>query len=390
MSGGERQVRVDALAGQGVQVGDGNTQHNYYSLEHGTAEAGTLVVGDVPQEPAAFQPRPELMKALRAAGGRRVSVVFAVTGTRGVGKTQVAAAWARRRIRDRWRLVAWVDASDEASVLAGLSQLAAAAGKGDAEEDARLLATRVRHWLEADGARRLLVFDNAVDLDVLRPLLPAGGAAQVIITSNQRSAGNLGRPVPVDVFSEGQALAFLSERTGLDDDAGARELATELGFLPLGLAQAAALIAREHLSYRTYVERLRALPVGRYLGRVAGDAYPHRLAEAITLSLRAVEARDSSGACRRLMGLVSVLSEAGVPRRVLHLATSAGIFGDDPVGEVEADEATGALADMSLLGFTVEDSIVAHRLVMRVVRERLDAEEELPRLWLGQRGCWRA
>jgi hypothetical protein len=50
---------------------------------------------------------------------------------------------------------------------------AVAAGVGTAGEDARVLAAGVRHWLEAHGERRLLVFDNAVDLDVLRPFLPA-------------------------------------------------------------------------------------------------------------------------------------------------------------------------------------------------------------------------
>jgi hypothetical protein len=79
----------------------------------------------------------------------------------GVGKTQIAAAYARRRIAEGSRLVAWVDASEEASLLAGLGQVATAAGIGAAGEDARVLAAGVRHWLEADGERRLLVFDNA-------------------------------------------------------------------------------------------------------------------------------------------------------------------------------------------------------------------------------------
>jgi tetratricopeptide (TPR) repeat protein len=47
-------------------------------------------------------------------------------------------------------------------------------------------------------------------------------------------------------------------------------------------------------------------------------------------------------------------------------------------GAAEGDAAAGGLADASLLGFTADDSVVAHRLVMRVARERLAAEGGLP------------
>jgi tetratricopeptide (TPR) repeat protein len=350
-----------------------------------------LVVGDVPQEPAAFQARAGLMEVLGRETGQRVSVVFAVTGIRGVGKTQVAAAYARRRIADGWRLVAWVDAGDTAQVLAGLAQVAIAAGVGPAGEDAQVLAAGVRHWLEADGARRLVVFDNAADLDGLRPFVPASGAAQVVITSNRQAAAGLGTGVPVEVFTGEEALAFLAERTGLDDSAGARELANELGFLPLGLAQAAALIAREYLGYSRYLERLRAVTIAQYLARVEGDAYRYRVAEAIVLSLRAVEDADSSGRCAEVMSLVSVLAETGMSRRLLHAAArdvpvsrrllhaaARNVPGVGPAGAAAIDAMAGRLVDASLVGFSLDDSLVAHRLVMRVVREQLIADGKLP------------
>ena len=55
------------------------------------------------------------------------------------------------------------------------------------------------------------------------------------------------------MFTSEEARAFLAEPTALADD----EEAAELGYLPLALAQAAAMITGQQLSYGTYLERLR-------------------------------------------------------------------------------------------------------------------------------------
>src|SRR5258708_23208978 len=170
----------------------------------------------------------------------------------------------------------------------------------------------------------LVAFDNAVDIDGLRPFVLAAGAAQVVITSTRQAAGNLGPGVAVDVFAETEALALQATRTGLDDDAGARHLAAEMGRLPLGLAQAAAVIAPQRLGYDTYLERLRAVRLDDYLERVEGDPYPHRVAEAVVLSLGAADAADPLGAGRGIMDLMAILSSAGVSRRILHSAAAGG------------------------------------------------------------------
>ena len=117
------------------------------------------------------------------------------------------------------------------------------------------------------------------------------------------------------MFTEPEALSFLAQRTGRSDDAGARELAGELGFLPLALAQAAAVIAAQHLDYPAYLARLRAVPVQDSLKRTTGEPYPHGVAEAIVLALDAAADGDQTGLCLGLINVVALLSAAGVSRR---------------------------------------------------------------------------
>jgi tetratricopeptide (TPR) repeat protein len=385
-------VRAELQGAQGAQVGQHNKTYNvWYSGALGPAVSGIavgpVVAGEIPQEPPAFQPREDLLADLRAAGPR-VSVVYAVTGMRGVGKTQLAAAFARECAAAGWRLVAWVDAQDAGSVLAGLAVVAARLGIA-ASAGAQDAAVAVRNWLEADGESCLLVLDNAADLGALRRFVPAVGKSRVVVTTTGQAVGARAAQVPVGAYSESEGLAFLAERTGLASDAGARAVAEELGWLPLGLAQAGAVIAAQRLSYAVYLERLRQIPVGEYLTAGPGDAYPRGVAEAVLLSLDTMASDDAvGGVCRAVLDVVAVLSPAGVSRSLLHGAAGPGVL-PSLTGAQErrlVDEAIGRLASGSLLSFSGDgDSVTAHRLVMRVVRER--AARKGTQVPLGMRAC---
>ena len=357
-----------------LTAGHDLTVHNYYTAharEQERVASGPVVVGDVPQQPPGFQPRAELLEMLDAAGPG-VTVVSAVTGMRGVGKTQLAAAYARAKLAEGWRLVAWVNAEDSAVLAGGLEAVAEAVGlAGQGGDPGRM----VRHWLEASGERCLLVFDNATDPDLLRLYLPAMGAARVLITSNRQSMAELGTPVGVEVFTAGEAVTFLVERTGAADQAGAGAVARELGYLPLALAQAAAVIRGQHLGYGTYLERLRAFPVAKYLTRGPGQPYPRGVAEAVLLSVEAVRADDGADVCVGVLELMSVLSAAGVRRDLLNAVGQAGALGSRSgtgMGVAAVDEALGRLAEWSLLAFSLDgQSVIGHRLVLRVIRDSL-------------------
>jgi hypothetical protein len=137
---------IEVSGGLGVLAVSGSGQVNQYigtyiasqQLPAG-AGPGSVVSGEVPQQAPAFQPRDELVARL---GGRGpgVTLVRSVTGMRGVGKTQVAAAYARSRIEAGWRLVAWVDAGDMAKVLGGLAVVAAAAATSRSAPGCKLVS----------------------------------------------------------------------------------------------------------------------------------------------------------------------------------------------------------------------------------------------------------
>ena len=161
------------------------------------AASHQVVVGEIPVEPPGFQPRAGLLAELDRAGAR-VSVIHAGTGLHGLGATQLAAAYARAKLEAGWRLVAWVNGADTGSLLAGLAAVADAAGLTDDDSGRGITdaAATVRHWLETDGDRCLLVFDDVSDPEVLRAFIPARGTARVLITSTRQVGSGSGERRP--------------------------------------------------------------------------------------------------------------------------------------------------------------------------------------------------
>jgi tetratricopeptide (TPR) repeat protein len=351
-----------------------------YAAESSAWRTDQVVVGDIPAPRPGLQPRPALLAQLNRAD-QRPQVVL--TGTSGVGKTQLAAACARVRMANNWRLIAWVNARDRDTLRAGLNAVAEATGLsvGGSRPGAADAGQAVRDWLEADGSRRLLVFDGVEDPVLLRPFVPAAGAALVLITMAREPMAEHGTRVPVDVFSAEEALALLDGRTGLADEAGALKLAAELGHLPLVLDQAAAVIAGQHLGYAAYLAKLRALPTAGYLARGEdGEEQPSSpgMAAAVQLSVEAASAADPLGVCTGVMELLAVLSPTVVRRDLLRAAGQAGTLlgGGRRVAAPMVDQALERLNERSLLGLSLDGQAVSmHCLVAEVVRG-----------WLARRG----
>jgi len=293
-----------------------------------------LVVGEIPREPPGFVARDAVDALEQALSKQSCAVVCALTGMRGIGKTHVAGAYARERVAQGWRLVGWVDAETRDGLLAGLVRLAARLGVPE-EGDSLKTAKDLRDHLSTWAGPGLLVFDNATDPDGLRPLLPATGDIKIVITTTDTRFDGFGSLIAIPTFSRTQSLSYLQDETGLDDKTGATAVAQELGDLPVALAHAAHKIrSNKQLTYSTYLEELRRVPLTQFFDRRPGEDYRISVDAALLLSIQAAETDDSSGLTETLLRVIAALSPDGVRRELIGGLDIGGL-----VGEVRAVDA---------------------------------------------------
>lgn len=184
------------------------------------------------------------------------TVISAVAGTAGVGKTALAIHWAHR-IRDRFPdgdLYVNLRGFDPGpptppgQVLDGfLRAFDIAPDRIPAGLDNR--AGLLRSLLHE--RRVLLVLDNAASPEQVRPLLPNAPGCLVIVTSRRNLSGLVARDgarrITLDMLTEAEAIALLEKIIGADRIAVEPEAITELArlcvYLPLALRIAAERVA---------------------------------------------------------------------------------------------------------------------------------------------------
>ncbi|MEU8630149.1 tetratricopeptide repeat protein [Streptomyces sp. NPDC048669] len=244
------------------------TEHHHHSV----AWAGPDSVRHPPigRAPAILRDRGELVGRLKEAVTEGAgSTVFVLHGLGGCGKTAVACALFEHATRERGRLGLWVNASDQASLRAGMLAVAADRGAGDGELMAarnglRAAADLVWDHLDRSDVPWLLVLDNADDPAVLRDggWLRTSPRGTVLVTTRQ-AAGHwwpAAELLYVDVLPReeaAQVLRDLAPGTGSAEDAAA--IADSLGRLPLALTLAGGFLAHQVIAPWTMEEYGRRL-----------------------------------------------------------------------------------------------------------------------------------
>ena len=240
-----------------------------------------------------------------------------IHGLGGVGKTQVALEYAHR-FRADYDIIWWMNCGQAQYVDASLAdlgqQLREAFGVSVPEEGGVTEVCQQVLQMLSEGLpdkRWLLIYDNAEDVEQLRPLMPGGGG-HVLITSQNEQWQDIGTSLEVDKFQPEESVSHLRRRMHGINEADADRIAGILQDIPLAVAAAGALLAVTGMSVDRIPgaagtgRRRRTYPAGHPL-----RAYPPAVAKAWNLSLDELETRSVAAA--RLLGICSVMAPDDQP-----------------------------------------------------------------------------
>jgi tetratricopeptide (TPR) repeat protein len=338
--------------------------------------------------PTHFMGREDSLAAIEKALSRyegRVAIT-ALPGLRGVGKTTLAAAYAERH-RNDYRATWWIRAQTESTMRADLVGLGVRLGWVAADEKEEPALAAVEERLRHEGEGVLLIYDNAVDANVLKPYLPPGGTVRVLVTSNAHAWRGIAEPVEIRLWPKEIGADYLIARTGRSAErVAAEELSETLGGLPLAHEQAAAYCERLAIPLAEYRKRFAATPA-RMLDteRDAPAEYHDRLTVAKTFGLAIDEAAKLHAAAEPLIVHAALLAPEAIP--LFLFAEAREKFGE-PLATVlngdGLDEAVAALRAFALVDHETiaderdptitTDSIRLHRLVRQVAAMRREGE----------------
>ncbi|MCL7427082.1 tetratricopeptide repeat protein [Streptomyces sp. YS415] len=333
-----------------------------------------------------------------------VASVGVVVGMGGVGKTQLAAHYARSLWRSvQLDVLVWITAATGGAVVEGYAA-AAAEIVGIDEIDPARAAAMFLAWLEPKAGQKpcrwLVVLDDVsdpADMDGWWP--PASPTGRVLVTTRRQDAAlTTGRRhIPVGVFTPGESLAYLTHALPPSEaPAQLAALAQDLGHLPLALSQAAAYLTDTTTPVAEYRQLLRSRT---QLCDAAPDKLPdgQRLAVAATWSLsieHAARLRPPDLA-RPLLQLAAFLDPNAIPEAVLtsrparaylagHRSRARATDATDEspeqpeVPEHEARLALSTLRRLSLIQHdptTPQTAVRVHQLLQRAVRDTLTPDQ---------------
>jgi hypothetical protein len=350
----------------------------------GTAGGAGLAAVSSPA-PTLLAPRPPVLVGregllaglddrLAAAETQSGPRMVALRGPGGAGKTSVAVEYAHRHLPEVgmcWQF----PAEDPTLLAAGFAELAGRLGVRELADPHDPVAA-VHAVLARREAEWLVVFDNAPGWASVEAFVPPSGQGRVLITSQDRHWPCC-QAVDVPVLDPEVAADFLVTRADDADRPAARDLALELGGLPLALELAAAYMEATATTLAAYLPMFRDRQAA-LLARGDAAELPAQVAAASGLALSRLDAESPAGA--GLLRLLVFLAPEPVPLAPLlatgNAAGSLPAAAADAIGPLLGDpvasqDAITALRRFGMASPAGNGQVLVHPLVQAAIRAQL-------------------
>jgi tetratricopeptide (TPR) repeat protein len=310
----------------------------------------------------------------------------AISGLGGIGKTQLALAYAYRYHQD-YTVAWWVRAESTETLNSSYIALAERLRLPEREaKEPNIIVQAIKTWLQIHRDW-LLILDNADELALLSDFLPPSVGGHLLLTTRATATGRLAQRLEIDTLLPEYGALFLLRRAALlapdaelsqasqEEQKQALQISQELGGLPLALDQAGAYLEETGIDLASYWQVYQQHRTN-LLQRRGGQVNDHPASVATTWSLSFQKIEKKSPAAADLLRLCAYLVPHTIPEEIL--TAGASLLG--PVlAPVAADafllnQAIETLRAYSLLRRDPKEKILlVHPLVQAVLQ---DTEEE--------------
>jgi len=327
-----------------------------------------------------FTGREEIIEKIHATFEKKESVALTqvIAGLGGIGKTQIALEYAYRYGYEYDRIW-WINAETEDTILASFQNFALKMKIiHEDTKKAEVIIEAVRNWMQRND-NWLFIYDNAEQFNKEKEnkeshkfedyLPPQNRGRQHVLITSRNTRFERYTSIKLGVFTETETCEFIEKYTKKPADEHFKELAKNMGYLPLALDQAGAYMAINLISYKHYLD----LYNKHNLELLMNDDYDKKtIATTWLISFQKI----NNPAAKQLLNLFAFFAPDNIFKQWFQKASEVLPESLQEVvsDELEYNNVIAELTKYSLVSLE-EGTLNIHRLVQEVVRDSLKKEE---------------